>query len=149
MEGKSVLIMIAAYPAFRHLKTFPIKASFSRSLLILSLTATLFLLPSLVRMTTLQIQGVGEEASSAQWIANVEHLVLLLLAGWLATTKRPGWRVLGISAGLTFFYLGIASLNLLALPGSWGLVGSILAIVGGLGFLVFSLIEKDRVPLRA
>jgi len=63
-----------------------------------------------------QITGMTEQDAHAlqfHWIGSALLYVLLILAGVLASTKRPGWKRLAIVTGITYIFLaGIALLVL-------------------------------------
>jgi hypothetical protein len=144
----AVAILIAAYPAPRALLDFSQKEPLSRPLLALSLAAAILLAPYMVRLLLWQLQGVGgEQAAANEWIADVEHSAILLVGAFLACTKRPGWRTLGILTGLVFLYLGVAALALPNHAGSWGVTGGILALIGGLLYIVVTLREARKTAL--
>src|SRR5438093_62790 len=76
------------------------------------LLAALLLAPYAWRSLIWQFAGVGgEHAAQFHWIESVIISIVLVLAGVLAATKRPGWRALGIIVGLAFVYLGAAALQ--------------------------------------
>ena len=143
--GLPIALLVAAYPAPGALREFSREGPFSRPLLALSLAAAVLLAPVWWHSVAWQIQGVGgEQATTNQWIADFEHTLLLVLAGLAASTKRPGWRVLGLLTGITFLYLGVAALLLPTHPGSWGTTGGVLALLGGAGYLAATLWEARR-----
>ena len=100
-----LVLVIAAYPEPRALMSLSPTNSISRPLLALGLLATVSLAPGLWLAFGRELQGINGD-----WISNFEHTVSLLLAGILTSTKRPGWRVLGILTGAAFVYLGAAAL---------------------------------------
>ena len=55
-----------------------------------------------------------------------------VIAGFLALTKRPGWKVLGILVSLTLVYMSVAALLLPTQAGSWGMSDGVLSVLGGL-----------------
>src|SRR5262249_44457257 len=137
-----------AYPAPRALLDFSREEPISRPLLALSLTAALLLAPYMGRLLLWQLQGVGgEQATANAWISDVEHSALLLVGAFLTCTKRPGWRTLGILTGVVFLYLGVAALALPNHAGSWGVTGGILALIGGLLYIVVTIREADKTAL--
>lgn len=139
--------VIAAYPAPRALLDFSRAGPLSRPLLALSLVAALLLAPYMGRLLLWQIQGVGgEHATANQWISDVDHTLFLVLAGILASTKRPGWRTLGMLIGVVYLYLGVAALVLPNHAGSWGVTGGILALIGGLLYIIATIREKRKMP---
>jgi hypothetical protein len=142
-----IFVLAAAYPAPRALLGFSQEGPFSRPLLLLTLVASVLMAPVLWHWMALQIQGAGESVTTNEWIADVEHTVLLLLAGAAACTKRSGWQVLGVLTGVTFLYLGVAALTVPDQPGSWGIVGGTLAILGGVGYIAATIFEaRKKVP---
>jgi hypothetical protein len=140
-----VTLVIVSYPALGALLDFSREGPISRPLLALGLAAALLLVPYIVRLTLWQLQGFGgEQATANAWISDVEHTVFLLLAAILASTKRPGWRILGILTSVVFLYLGVAALALPGYAGSWGITGGILALIGGLLYLIVTMREARR-----
>jgi hypothetical protein len=143
------VIAVLAYPAPRALLALPHAGQISRRLLALSLLTTFLLALPIGRSVLWQIQGVGgEHAAANAWIADAEHMLLLLLAGIMASTKRPGWFVLGILTGLIFLYLGVAALMIPAYPGSWGVAGGVLALLGGSSYIAATLLDA-RKPVQS
>jgi len=134
-----LVLVIAAYPEPRDLMRLSPEGSISRPLLALGLLATVLLAPGLWLAFSRELQGM-----SGDWISNFEHTVSLLLAGILASTKRPGWWVLGILTGTAFLYLGAAALAVSDAPGSWGAAGGILALLCGAGYIALTLFEVRR-----
>jgi hypothetical protein len=74
--------------------------------------------------------------------------IVLVLAGVSAATRRPGWRALGFLTGLTYLYLGAAAISLPNQVGSWGTVGGIAGMLGGLAFIVVTLWEAGAITAR-
>jgi hypothetical protein len=134
-----LILVIAAYPEPRALMSLRPEGSISRPLLVLGLLAAVSLAPGLWLALGREIQGVNGD-----WITNFEHTVSLLLAGILTSTRRPGWRVLGVLTGAVFLYLGAAALAVPGAPGSWGTVGGILALLCGAGYITLTLFESRR-----
>jgi hypothetical protein len=142
-------LVVIAYPSPRALLDFSREGPISRPLLALSLIAALLLVPYIVRLTLWQLQSFGgEQATANQWISDVEHSVFLLLATILTCTQRPGWRTLGTLTGVVLLYLGVAALALPGYPGSWGITGGILALIGGMLYLIVTMSEA-RKTMRA
>jgi hypothetical protein len=138
-------LVVVTYPNPRALLDFSRDEPFSRPLLIFSLVAAVLLVPYMVRLELSQIQGVGgEHATANQWVSDVEHTAFLLLALFLASTKRPGWRTLGILTGAVFIYLGVAALALPNYAGSWGVTGGITALIGGPLYIVATIREARK-----
>jgi uncharacterized membrane protein YebE (DUF533 family) len=69
---------------------------------------------------------------------------MLVIGGVLTAAKRPGWRVLGNLIGISFLYLGATALLVPGNAGSWGIVGAVLGILGGLGFIAATVYEMHR-----
>lgn len=64
---------------------------------------------------------------------------MVVLAGVMAASGRPGARVLGVLAGVALIYLSLAAILLQGAPGSWGILGGGLALIGGVAFVVATL----------
>ena len=144
-----VIVMLAlvvlAYPFPRALVDFSGEEPTMRSLLGLSVAAALLLMPYIVRLVFWQINRVGgEHAAANQWISDVEHSTFLLLGMFLASTKRPGWQILGTLSGITLSYLGVAALALPNYAGSWGRIGGVFALIGGLLFMAATRREARK-----
>lgn len=146
----TVVVVVAAYPVPSAILNFSQNAPLSRSLLILSLVASLLLVPYMVRLELWQIQGTGgEHAAANQWVSDVEHAAFLLLAMLLVSTKRPGWRILGVLTGVVFLYLGVAALALPNHAGSWGVAGGATALLGGPLYILAVVREARKKVARA
>ena len=64
-----------------------------------------------------------------------EHATVLALAGVLAASRGPGWRILRALCSAGWLYLGmVAALVLPHHPGSWGRIGGGVAVLVGIGF---------------
>lgn len=129
-------IVVAAYPGARSLFEFaPVR---SRSLLAIAAVTAVVLAPSIVSDIGLQIAGgpTDEHAIHHHWLSSAYAVVLIVAAGILASTMRPGWRVLGTLAGAALVYLGVAAVSLPTNPGSIGTLNGIVVIVLGAAFLI-------------
>ena len=138
-----VAIVLAAYPGPRSLFEFaPVR---SRSLLAIAAVTALAFAPSIISDIGLQIAGgpTEEHAAHHHWLSSAYAVVLIVAAGILASTKRPGWRVLGALAGTALVYLGVAAVSLPTNPGSIGTLGGIVAIVLGAAFVITILREPS------
>lgn len=88
------------------------------------------------RWYDIQFLRAPEEHSQFQhWTISAVLAVVLVVAGLLAATGRPGSLALGTLAGLTLVYLGLAALRVPDHAGSWGTEGGLLAIVAGSAYL--------------
>ena len=142
-------LVVITYPAPRALLDFSREGPLSRPLLIFSLPAAVLLVPYMLRLELWQFQGVGgEHATANQWVSDVEHSSFLLIAIFLASTKRPGWQTLSLLTGIVFMYLGVAALALPNYAGSWGVSGGIAALIGGLLYMM-TTIREARKTVRA
>jgi len=140
-------LFTAAYPSFRGLVSFSREGAFSLSLLALSLVAAVFLAP--IAWRELHYQWVGAlthdvHALNYHWLTSVLLAVLLVLAGILSSTKRPGWQVLCLMTGVTYLYLGSMALLLPYYAGSWGVIGGLLGLFAGLGYMSATLVELRK-----
>lgn len=142
----AVALLIAVYPEPRAVLRFSIVRPINRPLFVLSLAAALALAPYAVQNLQWQFQGVGgEQAMTGRWAGAAILAVCLVLAGLFAATLRPGWRELGVLAGIAYLYLGAAALTVPDQPGSWGVLGGVLALVGGVAYLAVTTREARRV----
>ena len=74
--------------------------------------------------------------------------LLLVLGGLLSATKRAGWNVLGNIVGIALLYLGVAAIVAPDSPGSWGLVGGIFSMIGGIAYISFTWYEMWKMAKR-
>jgi drug/metabolite transporter (DMT)-like permease len=101
-----------------------------------------------------QLSGFGgEHAAEARWMGAVILALCLVLASLLTATRRPGWQTLGLITSLAYLYLGVAALTVPDQPGSWGVLGGVAALVGGLAYAALVWFEaqqaKSQVALLA
>lgn len=136
-----VSLVIAAYPRPRALLETTRERPVSRPLLALSALAAALLAPASWQAWQLQVVGGSEHAEHHAWASGVVLALLLVLAGALAATKRPGWQALGALTGVAFLYLGTVALTVPDQPGSWGSIGGVLSLLGGLAFITATLLE--------
>ncbi len=146
--GLLFALPLASYPSLRHLVNFRRTEPLSWSLLGLSLLAAGLMMPFARRWFQLQLLDTGEHALANHWITGVALVGVLCLAGLLAATRRPGWPVLGVLVGLALLHLGAATVTLPDQPGSWGLNGGVVAIIGGLLFIGVTIREMWKPNLN-
>jgi hypothetical protein len=139
-----LLLAFAAYPAPRDLldRSRPQRLSFI--LLALTAAAATLLAPDIGRSFQLQRLGADAHAQQGHWAGAIALELVLILAGLLSATKRPGWRALSVVTGLAFIYLGLAALATPNYAGSWGASGGIVATLGGWAFIGAMLWETRR-----
>ena len=140
-------ILVAAYPRPHDLLMVRRQGSLSYPLLAITLIAAIFLAPIIARELNYQILGMTAHdvhAMNYHWLTSVVLALLLILGGSSAATKRPGWKVLACITGIAFLYLGSLALLLPDYAGSWGTIGGILGILGGLAYLVSTLVEARK-----
>jgi hypothetical protein len=145
--GVLIGILAAAYPMPRALLQLRRQGSLSYPLLAMTVLAAIFLAPILARELNYQILGMTQQDVHAQnyhWLTSVALALLLILGGSLAATRQPGWQALACITGLAFLYLGSVALLLPGYAGSWGITGGILGVLGGLGYLVLTLVEARK-----
>ncbi len=142
-----IAILITAYPVPRALLHIQRDSSLSYPLLAISLVAAVVLAPNVARELNQQILGITEHdihALNYHWLTSVILTLLLILAGSLAATKRPGWKVLACITGIAFLYLGGAGILLPGYTGSWGMLGGMLGLVGGLAYIAAPFLEAYK-----
>ena len=137
--GVIMSLPIVVHPAFRNLLRFEREGRMSVPLIALSLCAAVLLLPAAWNALRWQVAAADEHALANHWMAAVVLTIVLVLAGVLAATRRPGWRALGLLTGLTYLYLGAAAISLPDQAGSWGTLGGVVALLGGVAFLATTL----------
>jgi hypothetical protein len=142
-------LLVAAYPAPRALLHAPREGHASPPLVVLSLLAATILAQVTWQALVWQITApLTEHARHFHWLGAVALALLLVLAGLLAATKRPGWEPLGILTGVTYLYLGLAAVAVPDLPGSWGIAGGSLALLAGAAYVAATLYEAHLAAQR-
>ncbi len=142
-----IAILAAAYPKPRDLLSFRMNASFSYPLLAITIVAAILLAPIIARELNYQILGMTQQdvhALNYHWLTSVVLALLLILGGSLAATRRPGWRAVACIIGIAYLYLGSMALLLPDYAGSWGTIGGVLGLLGGLGYMSVILFEVQR-----
>lgn len=148
----AVLLLIAglivlSYPQPRSLLNFSRKGSISVALLVITLLFAVILDPIIQQEIHYQIIGMSENdvhALDLHWIGSALLMVLLILAGVLASTKRPGWKRLGIVTGLTYLFLGVIALIVPGYAaGAWGEAGGLFAAFLGALYILITLAEAE------
>jgi hypothetical protein len=133
-----ICILVVAYPAPRALLHFRRGGPPSYFLLVLTLIAAVLLAPIIARELNWQLLGMTAHdvhALNYHWLTSVLLALMLILAGSLSATKQAGWQVLSFITGAAYLYLGGAALLLPDYAGSWGVIGGVLGLLTGLGYL--------------
>jgi hypothetical protein len=145
-----VLLVGAVYPAPRTLLRIRRDEPMSRGLLAITGLAAVPLAAYAWRNLLLQFADASSEhAAQLHWVHGTIISIVLVLAGLLAASKRPGWQALGTIAGLALLYLGVAAISVPHHEGSWGTMGGAVAILAGVGFIAATLSEaRSRQPLQ-
>jgi hypothetical protein len=80
-----------------------------------------------------QIGGTDAAAQANWWADYAEHVSLLAVAALIASSGRPGWRILAGLAAAAWLYLGVVAVFLLPQhTASWSILGGLLGIAVGL-----------------
>jgi hypothetical protein len=132
------VVPLIAYPYWRDVRSFPSWWKDSpRGPLILAALAAVALLVTAAIALPRQINGTDQAALAGWWSDYAEHVTVLALAGVLAASCGPGWRILRSLCSGVWLYLGlVATLVLPNHTGSWGRLGGIVALLIGAGFAV-------------
>ncbi len=131
---------LLAYPYWRDARSFPSWwPGVPRPPLILATLAGVALLVTAAVALPREIGGTDAAAQANWWSDYAEHATILAVAGVLAASRGPGWRILRTTCAAVWLYLGlVASLVLPHHTGSWGRVGGIAGILVGLGFALLA-----------
>jgi hypothetical protein len=130
------VIPLVAYPYWRDARAFPSWwAGVPRPPMILAGLAGVALLVTAAIALPREISGTDPAAQANWWSDYAEHATILAVAGVLAASRGPGWRILRCTCAAVWLYLGlVAALVLPHHTGSWGYIGGVGAILVGLGF---------------
>jgi hypothetical protein len=139
-------VFALAYPDRRALLSFKLKGRISIALLLLTIVFAVFLDPVINKEVYYQIIGIGSNDAHAlelHWIGSALLMVLLIVAGLMASTKRPGWKILGFIAGEVYIFLGVITMIVPNYAGSWGEASGLFAIFGGVLYILIVLAEAE------
>jgi hypothetical protein len=132
-----LLLVPAAYPYPRELFSLRSQRAPSWGVLTVAVIAAGILAALAAEAIHIQAKLPRGTGSDFNILAtDAEHLLLLALAGLLAATRRPGWRVLAAGVTVTYAYLGLASLLLPNQPNTWGAAGGIASLLGSAAFAI-------------
>jgi hypothetical protein len=140
-------LLALAYPKPRALLSFSHKGRISAALLAITVLLAVILDPIIQQEIHYQIIGMSENDAHAllfHWIGSALLYVMLILAGVLASTKRPGWKWIGIVTGLTYCYLGVIALIVPGYAaGAWSQAGGLFALFLGALYILITLAEAE------
>lgn len=132
----AVLALLAlAYPRPKLLFDFS-SPGYSRRLLYLTLAVGALLLYPTIRAYTMQFTHVGipGEILFFRWGEDATVNLVLITAGLMAATKRPGWKALTYLVGGALLFLGAAAITVPHEAASWGYVGGALSLLAGAAY---------------
>ena len=140
-------LLILAYPRPRDLLSLLHKGRISAALLAITLLLAVILDPIIQQEIRYQIIGMAENDAHAllfHWIGSALLYVLLILAGVLASTKRPGWKRLAIVTGITYIFLGWIALIVPGYAaGAWSQAGGLFAGFLGALYILVAMAEAE------
>jgi hypothetical protein len=145
-------LFIVLYPDFRALLSFSREGRVSKLLFGLSVLAAVVLLPNAWREYQWQIVGwqYGEiHAIDLHWVGSAVLTVLLIVGGFLTSTKRAGWRELGIIVGGIYVYLGVIGMITPEQAGSWGGAGGLFGIIVGVWYIIITVLVSQSADKKA
>ncbi len=136
-----LLLLPLTYPYPRQLATLRSENGPSMILLAVAVIAAGMLAPLAVHAIRVQATLPRGTAPDFNGLAtNAEHMLLLTLAGLLAATRRPGWRVLALTVTTAYAYLGLVSILLPDQPNSWGILGGTASLIGSAAFAIAAVL---------
>ena len=146
-------LLALTYPKPRALFSFSHQGRISIALLAITVPLAVILIPIIQQEIHYQIIGMTENDAHAQllhWIGSALLYVLLLLAAVLTSTKRPGWKRLGIITGLTYCFLGVIGLIVPGYAaGAWSEAGGLFALFFGALYILITLAEAEGMSQEA
>lgn len=143
-----LLLVPLTYPYPRQLFALRSQRGPSVMLLAVAVAAAAVLLPLAVQALRTQATLPRGSGSDFNVLAtNAEHMLLLALAGLLAATRRPGWKVIALGVTTTYAYLAVASILLPNQPNSWGLVGGVVSLLSAAAFGIAAAVAARRIDI--
>ena len=154
--GAGLLLLTAlfvfAFPDRSALRRVGREGRLSYPLLGITAIFAIFLDPVIHQEIAYQIIGMTSNdihALRLHWIGSALLMIMLLLAGVMVSTKRPGWQWLTTLIGLTYIFLGVIAMIVPNYAGSWAEWCGLMAIFGGALYIFVMFIEVERGKLRA
>jgi hypothetical protein len=144
-----LLVVILAYPELRGLLKPFWRGRISWTLLGLAAATAAFFIPRVWWALSAQLRGTDELALNYGWASLAEHLCNLWLIVFFSSFRHSGSRLLSLLVTFCFLFLGIAAIAVPANPGSWGLVGGMIAIIAGAASLVITAYDWKGSPRQA
>ncbi len=123
------------------------RAKYHRPLLLLTFTALIIMAPGMWHQLNSQLNVVSEYSQYNRWAESIQLYFIIIIAGLLAATRKPGWKQLAALIGIAYLFLGIAALTVPDQESSWGIFGGIVSILGGIGYIgiATNLFERGRI----
>lgn len=145
------IVTIIVYPHREALWDVTREGPVSLILLGLSLVMAFCLAPIAQREIFWQITAGSSDihAQLLHWIGSALLMILLVLAGVMASTKRPGWQTLSYIVGSVYLYLGMTAIIVPEYAGSWGVLGGTLAFCAGGIYIAFTIAETANMRRKA
>ena len=129
--------VVVAYPYWRQVHPSALTPRLP-ALAVAAVAAPALLIPAAAALVE-QITRPADPAAVGQtWVAYAEHLTWFAVAGLLACSRLPGWRLFAWLSAARWAYLGAV---LLTVPGqldSWGPVGGAAALMLSAGFVAMA-----------
>ena len=144
-------VFIFAHPERSALRRLGREGGLSYPLLGITAIFAIFLDPVIHQEIYYQIIGMTSNdvhALHLHWIGSALLMILLLIAGIMVSTKRPGWQWLTTLIGLIYIFLGVIAMIIPDEAGSWAEWCGLMAIFGGALYIFVMFIEVERGKLR-
>ncbi len=132
-------VVALTYPNRRALLNFRMRKPFSKVLLVATLVFAVFLDPIIWQEVNYQVLNSDTHATFLHWIGSALLYILLIVAGLMASTRRPGWKTLSAATGLTYCFLGIVAFLTQGYAGSWSELGALFGTFGGALYLLLAV----------
>jgi hypothetical protein len=81
----------------------------------------------------------GELQKGGDYMHIIYITFFIALAAFLSASKRSSWKQIMVITGLALIYLGTVAITIPNYSASWGIVGGITSLAGGVMYLVFPL----------
>ncbi len=143
-------LFVLAYPDRRALLRVGRTGRLSLPLLGLTILYAIFLDPVIHQEIYYQVIGMTTNdvhALRLHWIGSALLLILLLIAGFMASTRGRGWKWLAVITGINYCFLGLISMIIPDYAGSWAAWCGLVSIFGGILYLFFVRVEIEKVKV--
>lgn len=134
--------VVVTYPYWRQVHPVALLQVYRPALAVATVAAAALLIPAGAALVDQITRPADPAAIGNTWVAYAEHLIWFAVAGLLACSRLPGWRLFAWLTAVRWAYLGAVLLTVPDQLDSWGPVGGAAALMLSAGFVVVARRER-------